>query len=398
MSTFKAALRVAAAHPFYIAIYTVIVSLMGAFVALAVAGDGGSATSAEAYEPYPARVAVVDRDGSALSRALGTYLGGRYELVDVTDDAAELQDAVATGRADCVLFVPAGFGTDLLAAARAGGDLPQVEEAYGVSTQASALVGADARRWVSLAGSSAALDSDAAEERVVELVDTSAAKRADVRVHAAKVQSDAAEQLSVFTRFESYAITSSVVVCVGLVLSALGQPDLKRRLEAGPQAPRARAWSMLGSCLVLTFLVCTVSGAVGLVALHGAMASLSVWQVALALVANYVFSLVPLAIAFLCGSLGAREEVLNACGNILGMVMSFMGGAWVPLSFMGTAVVAAAHFFPTFWTNDAIAAVLGAGTLTGKVLGTYLTGIGITALFAAAIAAAALALTHARPR
>ncbi len=91
MSTFKAALRVAAAHPLYIVIYTVFVSLMGVFVALSVASgspDGPADVPAQgsAYEPYGAKVAVVDRDGSALSRALGDYLGGRYERVDVADD------------------------------------------------------------------------------------------------------------------------------------------------------------------------------------------------------------------------------------------------------------------------------------------------------------------------
>lgn len=152
----------------------------------------------------------------------------------------------------------------------------------------------------------------------------------------------------------SYAITSSVIVCVGLVL---------------------------------TLFVCLVSCAVGLVALHEAVASLPAWQVALAFGSNFAFALVPLAIAFLLASVGAREEVLNACGNILGMVMSFMGGAWVPLSFMGPAVVAAAHFFPTYWTNSSVDVALSAASsgLSAAGLGIYLTGLGITVLFAIAI-------------
>ena len=80
------------------------------------------------------------------------------------------------------------------------------------------------------------------------------------------------------------------------------------------------------------------------------------------------------------------------------MVMSFMGGAWVPLSFMGATVVAAAHFFPTFWTNAAIDAALGAADSGFSAAGAsaYLTGIGITALFAVAIAAVGLALARNR--
>ncbi len=396
MSTFKAALRVAAAHPFYILIYTFFVSLMGALIALSVAG--GTDAGEQAFEPYDARVAVVDRDGSELSDALRNYLSDRYDLVDVADEDAELQDAVATGRVDCVFFVPECFGADLLSAARAGDDLPQLQEAYGVSTQASALVGVDAQRWVSLAGASAALNSGAGAERVVELTNSSAAKRANVSIRATEAFGGAVDQLTVFLKFESYAITSSVVVCVGLVLSALGEPELKSRLEAGPQASRTRALSVLSACLVLTLAVCAASSLVGLVALHEAVASLPAWQVALAFGSNFAFALVPLAIAFLLASMGAREEVLNACGNILGMVMSFMGGAWVPLSFMGPAVVAAAHFFPTYWTNSSVDAALSAPSsgLSAAGLGTYLTGMGITVLFAIAITSVGLALARAR--
>lgn len=166
-----------------------------------------------------------------------------------------------------------------------------------------------------------------------------------------------------------------MIVCVGLVLSSLSEPMLASRLEAGPQSPRVRSLQTLAACLVLTLFVCLVSCAVGLVALHEAMASLPGWQVALAFGSNFAFALVPLAIAFLLASVGAREEVLNACGNILGMVMSFMGGAWVPLSFMGPAVVVAAHFFPTYWTNSSVDVALSAASsgLSAAGLGTYLT-------------------------
>lgn len=182
------------------------------------------------------------------------------------------------------------------------------------------------------------------------------------------------------------------------MLSSLSEPMLASRLEAGPQSPRVRSLQTLAACLVLTLFVCLVSCAVGLVALHEAVASLPAWQVALAFGSNFAFALVPLAIAFLLASVGAREEVLNACGNILGMVMSFMGGAWVPLSFMGPAVVAAAHFFPTYWTNSSVDAALSAASsgLSAAGLGAYLTGMGITVLFAIAITSVGLALARAR--
>ena len=61
MSTFKTALRMALAHPFYLLIYTVFISLMGVFIAASVSWNSSQLTE---YKPYDANVIVVDRDDS----------------------------------------------------------------------------------------------------------------------------------------------------------------------------------------------------------------------------------------------------------------------------------------------------------------------------------------------
>ena len=161
MSTFKTALRMALAHPFYLLIYTVFISLMGVFIAASVSWNSSQLTE---YKPYDANVIVVDRDGSDLSRALTKHLGSRFELVTgVGDDTYDLADALAKsnsakGSADCVFFIPEGFEDDLVAAARAGEALPKLDVTYGAGAMAAALSSAEASRWISLAGAAAALE------------------------------------------------------------------------------------------------------------------------------------------------------------------------------------------------------------------------------------------------
>ena len=52
MSTFKTALRMALAHPFYLLIYTVFISLMGVFIAATVDGDTGPPTPDKPNDPH----------------------------------------------------------------------------------------------------------------------------------------------------------------------------------------------------------------------------------------------------------------------------------------------------------------------------------------------------------
>ena len=344
MSTFKTALRMALAHPLYLLIYTVFISLMGVFIAASVSWNSSQLTE---YKPYDTNVIVIDRDDSDLSRALTKHLGSRFELVTgVGDDTYDLADALsksnsAKGSADCVFFIPEGFEDDLVAAARAREALPKLDVTYGSGTMAAALSSAEASRWISLAGAAAALEPAASNGDVAKAAEHAAAKRAEVQIEQVKVDSTAAATLT---------------VCIWFVSSMMG-----------------------------------------VVGFAGAVAEVGVGRVCLALAATFALACTPLAVGFALSSLGAREELLNGVGNLLGMLMTFLGGAWMPLSLMGSAVQTVAHFVPTYWVNDAISKAL-ASDLTSAVLSDIACDLGVTVLFAAAIAAVGLALARAKSR
>ena len=395
MSTFKTALRMALAHPLYLLIYTVFISLMGVFIAASVSWNSSQLTE---YKPYDANVIVVDRDGSDLSRALTKHLGSRFDLVmGVGDDTYDLADALsksnsAKGSADCVFFIPEGFEGDLFAAARAGESLPKLDVTYGAGTMAAALSSAEASRWISLAGAAAALEPTASNGDVAKAAEHAAAKRAEVQIEQVKVDSAAAATLESYFNFGAYAIISSVIVSVGLVFSGMNEPERVRRMDAGPISERQRSLAVFAAA-VLTVCIWFVSSMMGVVGFAGAVAEVGLGRVCLALAATFALACTPLAVGFALSSLGAREELLNGVGNLLGMLMTFLGGAWMPLSLMGPAVQTVAHFVPTYWANDAINKAL-ASDLTSAVLGDIACDLGITALFAAAIAAVGLALAH----
>lgn len=266
MSTFKTALRMALAHPFYLLIYTVFISLMGVFIAASVSWNSSQLTE---YKPYDANVIVVDRDGSDLSRALTKHLGSRFDLVmGVGDDTYDLADALsksnsAKGSADCVFFIPEGFEGDLVAAARVGESLPKLDVTYGAGTMAAALSSAEASRWISLAGAAAALEPAAFNGDVAKAAEHAAAKRAKVEIEQVKVDSTAAATLESYFNFGAYAIISSVIVSVGLVFSGMNEPERVRRMDAGPISDRQRSLAVFAAAAVLTVCIWFVSSMMG---------------------------------------------------------------------------------------------------------------------------------------
>lgn len=395
MSTFRSALRVAWRHPVYLVSYLAIVSLMGVLVGRLVADQAAATPSS--YEPVRASVAVVDKDGSDLSRAFASWAGGRFDLVE-TDGTQEVQDALARSLADCVLVLPQGFGQELLDAARAGDDLPGVQATYGTDVQTGVLAAQEASQWASLAGSAAALEPDAGASAVGELATQAMGQRADVATLTSADAGDArtAAGATTYFNFSAYPIMSSVVVTVGLVLSVFSESEVRRRQGCAPVSPALLDASLLGGCLVLALGAWAWTSVLGLAVFADELSDVPAANLALLLVAQLAISLTPLSLAFALSRLGLREQGLNAAGNIGGMVLTFLGGAWVPLSLMGEEVCTVAHFVPTYWVSDAVTTLLGTGALTASDLARVGTDIGVATLFAVAIAALGLALSHAR--
>lgn len=395
MSTFRSALRVAWRHPVYLVSYLAIVSLMGVLVGRLVADQAAAVPSS--YEPVRASVAVVDEDGSDLSRAFASWAGGRFDLVE-TDGTQEVQDALARSLVDCVLVLPQGFGQELLDAARAGDDLPGVQATYGTDVQTGVLAAQEASQWASLAGSAAALEPNADVGAVGELATQAMGERADVATLTSTDAGDArtAAGATTYFNFSAYPIMSSVVVTVGLVLSVFSESEVRRRQGCAPVSPARLDASLLGGCLVLALGAWAWTSVLGLAVFADELSGVPAANLALLLVAQLAISLTPLSLAFALSRLGLREQGLNAAGNIGGMVLTFLGGAWVPLSLMGEEVRTVAHFVPTYWVSDAVTTLLGAGALTASDLARVGTDIGVATLFAVAIAALGLALSRAR--
>lgn len=401
MSIFKNVLRITSRHPVYLVVYVVALSMMGLFAGLASAGPGSNADEAgnsALYQAFDRPVAVIDRDGSEVSRALRGYLDDSYELADVVDEPFALQDALAQGDAAAVLIVPKGYGERLVVAARAGESLPELDIASGFSPQAGALLSQSAGRWASMVAAAAALERDASVSQVIDKVRGVQDERAQVEVERAD-GGTSVDGLMTFFKFSGYSIASSIVVCAGVSLVALGEEEVRRRGACAPIALWRQAMQQIAGCSVVSVGVWAWTCALGLVAFGDAIGQVGAARFAIAAAALLAFALVPLAIAFLLTRLRLGETGLNACGNIAGMVMSFLGGAWVPLSLVGESVRAAARFSPAFWTNEAVSTALGgSGALDAAGLGACAADIGVVLLFAVAISAVGLAVGKALQR
>lgn len=386
MSIFKAALRVALSHPVYLLVYAVWLSAMGVFVTSGVAADTGQ----DEFESYTANIAVIDRDGSDLSRGLEDHLAERATLVEVEDNTLALQDAVATGLVECLFIVPDGFGEAYVNAARTGGDAPVVESVYSYQSMSGSLFDQDVNRCLSLVAAAAALNETADASSLVKQANEAAAHTASVDAVTSADAAAPTDQLAFYLQWSTYTLTAAIIVCVSLLMNSFNRTDVSRRNVSSPVSPLSYGLQMTLGCLSVTLMIGGFSIGLGIAVFGSSLGSVPPAGIALMLGASLAFSLVPLGIGFLLGQIGTSEPIANAAGNVLGLLMAFLGGAWVSLDLLAPEVQVAAYFTPASWFNDAVSRALRLDAVSWDAISPILGDIGIVLLFASVLIAAGL--------
>ncbi len=377
MPVFKAGLRMFFRHPFYILCYVVLLS----FFAVAI----GLATTTVAEDEFISSrpdIAIIDRDGSALSTGLTDYLGEQGNIVQIEDERFALQDAVAQNQVSYIAIIPTGFADMFVRAATDGSEPPIIETTTSYVSISAHMMNGLTNEYLNTAKIYFASGSGSTQEEVVRLV-------ADDMKNNGAISLVNQERVStypvVFMFFLGYVIMISVSVCVGVIMGAFNRTDVRRRNLTSPLSALSRNLQLAAACVIVMLIAWIWMGLLGLVVFNEQFAQVDPAIIGLGLLAFLAFATVPLALGFLLGQVTSSELLVNAVSNIVALVLSFLGGLWVSLDLVGGAVATIARFTPTFYYGQAITKLAGATGSLGDALPAILADIGILLLFSAAL-------------
>ena len=212
-------------------------------------------------------------------------------------------------------------------------------------------------------------------------------------------ETGAGSQLMFYLQWSMYGVFAGVVVAVGELTGSLARTDMRRRTAVAPLTQLSCNLQMALACLVVGAMAWAWDFGLGCVVFRGSLEAFSGEALAASACSLAAFVLLALSVGFLVGKLRFGVAAANAVGNIGGMVLSFMGGAWVPLSLMSAEMVTVAHFLPGYWYSMACqeAASLPAGA-TFSQLAPVAENLGVVLLFALALLLVALVLGRVRTK
>lgn len=383
MTTFKTSLRIVIANWRMLLVYLVLLGGVGAALGLAQAP-----TTSQDLNEQRSTVAVVDRDHSPISEGLAAYLGIVGDLQPIEDTQLALENATAQNRISYIVIVPAGFGDALREAARNGREAPRVATLVSYDYAAGAILGIRTESYLrQVAGYIATVADDPAT--AAQLAGENVAQGATAEVLPAKVAA-LPVTLRVYAQFITYPLVVFCMLAVATLMAATNKPALRARTTASPEPEFSRGLGLLGACLVAGIVGWLWLCVLGLVC-FGRGTAAAAPQLAVMAAALFAYMLVGIALGFLLGRARVGIAAATALANFFALVLSFLGGTFVPLEY-APDVVAIARLTPCYWANEAITGAFEATSTTLSALGAPLAQCGLCALFAVALASAGLLL------
>jgi ABC-2 type transport system permease protein len=331
---------------------------LGVFLGIAVLlSSMAPETAVMNFEPTRTPVAVINRDGNGqLAQGLVDYLGQTSRLVPYSDDPEKLQDALFFRNVEYIAIIPAGFSDAFMS-----GESCAVQKVIVPASTSSYYVDMSINKFLNTVRLHRKYSGEGSQAELV------AAARADLAFDTPVAMKSFGTATggerpgyAYYFAYSAYALLAMIITGVSSIMIAFNRPDLYLRNLCAPVPSRSTSLELAAGHGVFA-LGCWAILVLGSFVLHGKSLVAS-GLAGLYSLNTLAFAAVSACMGFLVGSFVKSGGSQAGAVNVVTLVMSFLGGVFVPQSVMNKSVLSVGRFLPTYWfirANDAI------GELTG---------------------------------
>lgn len=337
-------------------------------------GYSAKTEDSEGYVSARYPIAVIDRDHTPFSQGLTRYMGIYHDLVEVPDDPKRLSEELYYSNILYVITIPEGAWEDI----QEGEGF--IETTAGTYMQAGWYVEAKVNEYAGFVKTY--VQSGYSQEEAVERAMALSEKEAAVSFGEERRKSENESGIGFSFRYVPYVMIASLSFILGYLLQEYQQTDLKRRLRVSAMPLwRQNVEALLASLImgVVVFFLC-----LGLGFIFSPEEMIKNKNLGYFAGNLFVFMLVSLAMAFCFGVITKSREALNGVVNVVSLGMCFLGGVFVPVSFLGGSLRKVSMFLPTYWYENNNTLLDQYTVLSDSVKARLYKGYLIQALFAAA--------------
>ena len=315
---------------------------VGIFFMFAMINSNNKTTSS--FKEVKPTIAYIDEEQSNLSMNLKDYLATITTISDI-DSVETGKDAIFFGEIAAYIIIPDGFSehfnnqqaTNIHIEQRENESNAMLVQQYVNSYLQS----------VSTYQKNTALSLDEIHAQILD--DQSNKTEIAFAIANPEKANDDVLLRQLFFNYLSFICLSVTILIVGIVMHSMNNSEIRKRNLAAPiKSVSMNIQMVLGNLtfsigLWLLFMIIISAFSNNMLNSIGFTYMLN----------SLVFFLVALSIAFLAANLIVNTahptELLSAITNILGLGMTFLGGAFVPQKLISDSVLAISRFTPTYW-------------------------------------------------
>lgn len=333
-------------------------------------------------------VAVIDREGGLLGKALTGYVEQEQKLVRVKDEEQAIQDELFYRNVSCVIIVPEG-AEEAFREGRAALEIIQVPGSaaeYYMDARINSFLN---QIRVYCAGG---FSMEEACERALALA------QSEPSVTLLDVNGNKGERpaYNLFFQCLPYGLMGGLIMCLSTVILEFKKKEIERRVHCSPVPLWVQNLAAIGCFLTVGSAVWAVCMAVQAIQYAGGIFTSS--NAVYYILNSLVCMATAMSLACLAGMMAKHAGTLNGISNVITLGLCFLGGVFVPIEMLNGGTKKVSVFLPTYWYSK-INGILGDfAQLDPELLRTVWQGLFIQILFSAACFGVTMAVVRARVR
>lgn len=366
MPVFKVFLKIAKKNLPSGILYFVIFTMVGMVVSSA------NSTNKE-FKMSSYTIGIRDNDNSQISNALIEYLDITHTIVEIPESKDDLIDKLYFRQINYTITIPEGFNESIVS----NNDLLLTHEEIDNSA-ISYYINRQVQQFLNSV--SAYMVSGKDETEAITYTNKALESGNQVEISNQKSNYDKSYFYFQFMAYVLICINFSVIAPVILVFN---NKNIHSRNECSVVSTiKLRLQIVLGSIVISI-------GTWGLSLLTGIIAGGGINDNFLLCTINSIIMLIiSVALVVLLTSFDIDKKATVMATNVIGLGLSFLGGIFVPLQFLGDRIIAISRFLPTYWYMKALDEIY-----FGSDMNKVYIAFGIQLLFAIAIFFVALMIS-----
>lgn len=346
----------------------------------------------EQFNETNAKISIINRDtDSLLINGLASYIKNNSEYVDLKDNKQDLQDALFYHKVDYILFIPDGFTNSF----KNNGDIT-LEKAIVPDSAKGYYADNMINQYLSTAKLYYDTNLDIDEQTIIENINYDLSYETEVTKRIFGDSSPINQNFLVYYRMMGYILVVLIILGTSTIMLVFNRPDLRMRNLCSPMKLRSMNFQLSLSTGTLAFIFYLFLVIFGFIFYGSKLAGADTRIILLLMLNMFVYTIVSLSIGFICGIFIKGANTQNAAANFISLFLSFLGGVLVPLEYLGSSVIAAAHFIPTYWYVSALNKIGSLTNFTWQSLSPAFIDMLIQLGFAAAIFSVALVISRSK--